>query len=254
MTPAKYRQLIGFPSQASARVFLSGKDICPSIDFEYTNELIDRIALIIRKVDASIHESLRREDLESFITISLRSPYQTIKSTGIIRKLNNQGRRPEGVLFSWLRGYAISEYFIPLFAQIFKTELSNIERIGEDSLQDLDTFKRSPKADLSVQLSNKKVRIEVQSGFQGVNDIKKHKIIEAKNTITLHKEPTVCVHVDIYNGQVAFVRLDTIKEDSSHFTTRQQMEGQIVFQIDQNYFKWRLSDLPPTLDELELDI
>jgi hypothetical protein len=61
---------------------------------------------------------------------------------------------------------------------------------------------------------------------------------------------TICIHIDIFNGQVAFIRLDSIKDNDINFVTRQQMEGQSVFSIDQNYFKWRLLDALPSLKEL----
>jgi hypothetical protein len=40
---------------------------------------------------------------EKYIT----RPYEILKNNDIISKLNNQGRRPEQVLFSWLRGFAL---------------------------------------------------------------------------------------------------------------------------------------------------
>jgi len=94
----------------------------------------------------------------------------------------------------------------------------------------------------------------VQSGFQGVNDIKEHKVREAKRVSDLDGVKTICIHIDLYNGQVAFVRLDSIADDDVNFVTRQQMEGQSVFAIDQNYFKWRLLDEAPDLQDLELDL
>ena len=62
------------------------------------------------------------------------------------------------------------------------------------------------------------------------------------------------VHIDIYNGQVAFVRLDTIEDDSVNWITRQQMEGQTVFNIDSNHFLWRLTEIPPRFSDLEIQL
>jgi hypothetical protein len=53
---------------------------------------------------------------------------------------------------------------------------------------------------------------------------------------------------------VAFVRLDTITPSDMNWVTRQQMEGQSVFAIDQNHFKWRLLDGLPLEIDLELDL
>jgi len=62
--------------------------------------------------------------------------------------------------------------------------------------------------------------------------------------------PSVVVHFDLYNGQVAFVRIDGIEDDDVNWITRQQMEGQTVFNIDQNYFVWKLTELPPRYSDL----
>lgn len=59
--------------------------------------------------------------------------------------------------------------------------LLNIKSIGSDDLENINSFKRSPTTDLELLLKDgNRLRIEVQSGFQGVNDIKQHKVIEAK--------------------------------------------------------------------------
>lgn len=168
--------------------------------------------------------------------------------------MNNQSRRPETVLFSWLRGYAIAEYFTPPFSKLFGASLDSIIKIGDDDLRNIETFRRSPKADLEITRNGQKVRVEVQSGFQGINDIKEHKIREARKIMIENKVKTVCIHIDIFNGQVAFVPLDIIQENDVNFITRQQMEGQSVLSIDQNYFKWRLLDKLPEFDELELSL
>ena len=63
---------------------------------------------------------------------------------------------------------------------------------------------------------------------------------------------SICIHIDLFNGQVAFVQLDNIQENDVNFVTRQQMEGQSVFSIDQNYFKWRLLDSLPSFEDLDL--
>lgn len=54
------------------------------------------------------------------------SPYEKIRPAGLLPRLNNQGRRPEEVLFSWLRGYAVSEFFTPVLARVFSVEIASI--------------------------------------------------------------------------------------------------------------------------------
>jgi hypothetical protein len=258
MNPAQYfkeyRQRMGFSNQSVAKTFLSGKDVSPNIDFAYIDALNGRIGEILRNVNNVIHYSIKYEDLDGFIKQSINRPFGVIQEANLLQRLNNQGRRPEEVLFSWLRGYSVSEYFTPAFANIFDVSLASVANIGEDDLRNIETFKRSPKADLAIKIDNSVVRIEVQSGFQGINDIKEHKVREARRAFLENSEHTICIHVDIYNGQVAFVQLDNIEENDVNFVTRQQMEGQSVFQIDQNFFKWRLLDPVPSLIELELDL
>lgn len=132
---------------------------------------------------------------------------------------------------------------------VFEVNEKDIKLVGNDDLNDIETFKRTPKADLELSLNDdRKVRIEVQSGFQGMNDIKQHKISEAEKA----KEYgflSVMVHFDLFNGQVAFVRADNIDLKDEHWITRPQLEGQLVFNMDQNDFIWKLAELPPKFSD-----
>lgn len=250
----RYRQSIGFKNQNDAKHFLAGKDVAPSVDFQYIDILNKRLVEIITKINDIADESYKRSNMPDFAEKNICKPYRIIKESGLLPRLNNQGRRPEQVLFSWLRGYAIAEYFTPAFSKIFDVSLSSITQIGEDDLRNIETFRRSPKADLEIMKNSNKIRIEVQSGFQGINDIKEHKVREASRVYSDYGNHSVCIHIDLFNGQVAFVQLDTIQENDVNFVTRQQMEGQSVFSIDQNYFKWRLLDCLPLFEELDLSL
>ena len=90
----------------------------------------------------------------------------------------------------------------------------------------------------------------MQSGFQGINDIKEHKVREAKRNFIEERIQTLVIHFDIFNGQVAFVDISNIPSDDLNWITRQQMEGQSVFNIEQNYFKWLLKEKPPRFASL----
>ena len=153
-----------------------------------------------------------------------------------------------------MRGYITSKYFLKALSLIFEVNIKQIDFIGDDDLINIETFKRTPKADLEITLTNKqKIRIEVQSGYQGVNDIKQHKVLEAKRIFSAKLIPTIATHFDLFNGQVAFVKLNDIEDNSVHWITRQQMEGQTVFHIDQNYFVWKLTETPPKYSELSFE-
>jgi len=132
--------------------------------------------------------------------------------------------------------------------------IKDISFIGDDDLINIELFKRTPKADLEIALKDgKKLRIEVQSGFVGVNDIKQHKILEAKRIFKTNGISSLAIHFDLFDGQVAFVKLDEIEDSSVNSITRQQMEGQTVFNIEQNYFIWKLTQTPPSLNNIFVD-
>jgi hypothetical protein len=256
MTPAEYascyRKALGFPSQSAAKDFLAAKDIAPKIDYDYIENLNDRLCGIFKRLNEVVAGRLEMEKLGLFLQNSIHKKYSEIVKNNLIGRMNNQGRRPEAVLFSWLRGSATGEFFEPFLTKIFCGKNGKLKKIGEDDVADPDTFKRAPTADYLAVAAKRRIRIEVQAGFQGINDVKQHKVLEAVRIFREKGEATICVHFDIYNGQVAFINLSAIKEDDSHWITRQQMEGQTVFNIDQNYFKWRLMDQPPTIKTLEL--
>lgn len=249
-----YRQRLGLPNQTAAKDFLGAKNIKPSIDLAYIYALNARLHEIYAKINHTVHESVSNQDIELFCRQNLYLPFEAMHEAGILPKLNNQGRRPEEVLFSWLRGYAAAEYFQPVLARIFNAEAGNTRKIGQDDFSSLELFKRGARADIEIKHAEGCCRVEIQSGFQGINDIKEHKVREARNVFFEQQIPTYCFHVDLYNGQAALVRLDTIESNDMNWVTRQQMEGQTVFSIDQNYFSWRLLDAPPPLADWNVDL
>lgn len=250
----EYRQKLGFTNQQDIKNFFAGKDIIPTVDFNYIALFNDRLTKIIKKIDGLSDPLIKIENLDTFCLENVNSVFEKLKENNIIPKLNNQGRRPEQVYFSWMRGYIISNYFLRALSLIFEVNIEDIDLIGDDDLINIDTFKRTPKADLEVNLKNsKKIRLEIQSGFVGVNDIKQHKVLEAKRIFQEKKISSLAIHFDLFNGQVAFVKLDEIEDDNVNWITRQQMEGQTVFNIDQNYFIWKLTEKPPKFSDLDLD-
>ncbi len=249
-----YRHALGFTNQQLAKQFLGAKDVTPEIDFRYIDNLRSRLCGIIETINAVVHVDVRQQDTTAFIAQHINRVYQQVRDARIIPLLNNQGRRPEEVLFSWLRGYATSNYLKPAIAQFFGVETDAIADFGDDDFQSIETFRRTPKADLQFQYNDKLILIEFQSGFSGINDIKQHKVLEAKRQQRDSEAATICMHFDVFNGQVAFVRLDEIEETDQHWITRQQMEGQTVFNIDQSCFAWRIMDPIPSLDELDLNL
>ena len=250
----EYRKELGFTNQGDVKKFFAGKDITPTIDYNYIELLNTRLIEIIIKINSLVSTDINMLEIDEFYADNVELVFNKLKDNDIIQRLNNQGRRPEQVYFSWMRGYIISNYFLKALSKIFEVSLKDISIIGDDDLVDIESFKRTPTADLEITLKDgDKLRIEVQSGFVGVNDIKQHKVLEAKRIFATDGISTLVIHFDLFNGQVAFVRLDAIEDNSVNWITRQQMEGQTVFNIDQNYFSWKLTETPPSLDDIFAD-
>jgi hypothetical protein len=250
----EYKEKIGFSNQNNIKAFFGAKDIVPTVDYKYINLLNKRLFEIIEKIDIIVAKEIKSENLKSFYDENIENVFKKLKRNKIIAKLNNQGRRIEDVYFSWMRGMLISTYFLKALSYIFEVNIDKIKIIGEDDFTHLKSFKRTPKADLQIELQNgKKIRIEMQAGFQGINDIKQHKVLEAKKIKREEDIFSMIIHFDFFNGQVAFIKTDSIDDDSINWITRQQMEGQTVFNIDQNYFIWKLTELPPKFRNLSFE-
>ena len=250
----EYRKELGFTNQGDVKNFFAGKDITPTVDYNYINLLNTRLVEIIKKLNSLVSKDINVLEIDAFCTDNIELVFNKLKNNNIIQRLNNQGRRPEQVYFSWMRGYIISNYFLKALSKIFEVSLEDISLIGDDDLVNIESFKRTPTADLVIALNgDNKLRIEVQSGFVGVNDIKQHKVLEAKRIFDNDGISSLAIHFDLFNGQVAFIKLDEIEDDSVNWITRQQMEGQTVFNIDQNYFTWKLTETPPSVDDIFID-
>lgn len=241
----QFRLGMGLPTQQGAKSFFAARDIVPEVDLGYVRRLSGRVSEIVRKLNGEIHESARWPDMDEFCRRFVLQPTETIISSALLPSMNNQGRRPEEVFFSWLRGYSLLEFFTPSLAKVFAAPLSGITHIGDDDLSNPETFRRTARADLEIESSGRRLRLEAQTGFQGVNDIKEHKVREARSAWETTGLPTVCAHFDVYNGRAAFVSLHEISADSEGWVTRPQMEGQKVFPIKPDDFRWEMSQPPP---------
>ncbi|MFH1111616.1 MAG: restriction endonuclease [Patescibacteria group bacterium] len=248
----QYRQKLGFTNQADVKNFFGAKDITPVVDLSYVKLLNGRLYEIVDKIEDTVADEIKIHSLPAFKKEYIDRPFKIIKQSGILSILNNLGRRPEQVYFSWMRGYVVSNFFLKALGLVFEVDTANIDLIGDDDLKNVETFKKTPKADLEIRLNGKKkVRVEMQSGFTGINDIKQHKVLEAKRVFRDEGIPSLAIHIDLYNGQVAFVKLDKIEDCDVNWITRQQMEGQTVFNIDQNHFVWKITESPIKYKEID---
>jgi len=241
----EYRRKLGFTNQNDAKSFFGAKDIIPNIDFLYIESLNKRLYEMADRMNDVITKDLRISTPTAFKKEFIDRPLSIMRKDNILPRLNNLGRRTEQVYFSWMRGYVVQSFFSKAIDFIFDVDIRTKVLIGDDDFKKAETFKKTPKADMELELkSGEKLRLEIQAGFTGVNDIKKHKVTEARKVFKDLGIHTVAVHFDLYNGRAAFIKLDTIEERDTNWEHRQQMEGQVVFAISDKHFIWKMTDLP----------
>ena len=199
----EYRNLLGFSNQDNVKKFFGAKDITPLVDYDYIKLLNNRLIEIILKINTLVVDEIKNDDVDVFCKDNICSVFEKLKENEILPRLNNQGRRPEEVYFSWMRGFVISNYFLKALTKIFDVSLDNIILIGDDDFQNIESFKRTPKADLQITLGNVKIRVEMQSGFQGINDIKQHKVLEAKRIKREENISSMVIHFDLFNHRTS---------------------------------------------------
>lgn len=244
-----FRRAMGFSSQESLKNFYKASDIARPIDIEYISKLNERLVQIVKKVNDIVHVSVRQDNIKNFLLKNLEEPFSQILANNLLPRMTNQGRKPEDVYFSWMKGHLFSEYFKNSLSLIFNINKEGIKNIGDDDFHSLETFRRSPTADLEIEFDGAALRIEMQNGFMNVNDIKHHKWMEAKRKLA-DGIRTIVMHIDLFNGVVAFVRLDNIEQGDLNWITRTQMEGQLVYNIDASQFSWLLVEEPPRFTNL----
>lgn len=248
----EYRKKLGFTNQTTLRKFFDSKDIVREIDFNYICSLNKRLIEIIKSVDNAVVETIKPDDLDKFIDENITKVYEYMLSNGLLHKFsNNKQRQTERSYYDWSRGRIIANYFKKAMCLIFSVNENDIKTIGLDNLDNPQSFTKAPTADFEIKTSkNITYRIEFQCGFQGINDIKEHKVNEAQRVYNEYKINSLIIHVDLFNGKVAFVDISNIDGKNINWEYREQFEGKRVFNIGDNYFIWNLSDIPPKLNDI----
>lgn len=250
-----FRHQIGFTNQELARKFLSAKSIEPEIDTGYIDQLTCRLCEITNLLNQTIHADYQHDNIEVFNQEHILAIRTLCEENHLLPRFNNYGRRVEHMFHSWLCGHAMAQFLIPALIALFDVPTTSIAMNGDDDPSEPETFDQTPKADLLIEANAGTFLIEIQVGFQGkYNDIKKHKFKEARRAMDEDQLGTICIHFDIFNGQIAFVRLDQSRDNQNNWAIRPQMEGQTVYPISENEFKWLITDPLPTLDSLDLNL
>lgn len=242
-----FRASLGFKNQEKLTKYFKATDFVV-VNWDKIQQCNIRLKEICEKINVAISPDIQLQNIDE-ITAKITEAFEIMRDNNIFLRLNNQGRNPDDVYYNWMRGYLICEMFIPAMAKIFKVPTSNISHTGQDDLTNLKTFARSATADLEIRTTtNKKIRLEMQAGYTGTNDIKRSKITEAINRKKNDNIDTYVVHIDIFNGKVAIIDISNADESKIHY--HKAYENTDVLTINSNCFLWKLSDSLPSLDAI----
>lgn len=237
-----FRKRLGFTNKTKLQKFFKATDFVV-VNWSRVERCNERLKEIFRAVDAAVNPDIRIDNIEQFCS-KVDETYQILKDNNILPRMNNYGRAPDDVYYSWMRGFLVCEYFSKALSIIFDVDQTAITTVGNDQLTDIATFSKSPTADLEIALVDRTIRLEVQSGYTGINDIKAHKVNEAKRLFAETGVYSYVVHFDLFNGNAALIDISSIDDTSIHWVRRAQMEGQKVFAIPDNSFSWDLTAEP----------
>ena len=160
-----YRSTLGFSNANDTKDFLTAKDIV-SINYELLEEYNTRLIDIFSRIQTTL--PTEPQDIELMVLTA----YRTILNHDILESLSNHGRAPESVYFVWMQGYLSAMLFKPMIEKELGCVLI---QNGADDLSNPKTFSR--KSDPDLVDHDKKIYVEVQSGFKGSKvDIKKSKV------------------------------------------------------------------------------
>ena len=242
-----FRASLGFTNQEKLKKYFKATDFVV-VNWDRIHQCNIRLKEICKKINNAISDDIKIENIDEF-TKKIDTAFETMRDNDIFPRLNNQGRNPDDVYYNWMRGYLICEMFIPAMARIFNVAESNIIHTGQDDLTNLETFSRAATADLEVRTAdNCRIRLEMQAGYTGTNDIKRSKIIEAINRMKSDNIITYVVHIDIFNGKVAIVDISHANDSTMQY--HKAFENTDVLTIQSNWFLWKLANPLPALDDI----
>ena len=241
-----FRTSMGFSSEEKTKRYLKFTDETP-VDWNRLESCNTRVKDIFAKINKVIHSEIRIDLFE--FNNKIDYAYTEMRKNKLFQKLTNNGRNPVDVYYNWLRGYAVCEFFIKSISLIFDIPIENIKRIGKGDYTNIKDFKRKSEADFEIVINETlKYKLEVQSGFTGVNDIKKTKIDIAEKVKNSENIESYLIHFDLFNGQVALCCTSNI--DTKDITWITKFENSKTMPISSDSFKWNLEDKPKKYTEL----
>lgn len=242
-----FRASLGFTNQEKLKKYFKATDFVV-VNWDKIYQCNTRLKEICEKINGAISNDIQIDDIDEF-TNKINEAFEIMLDNDIFPRLNNQGRNPDDVYYNWMRGYLICEMFIPAIARIFNITEESIIHTGQDDLTNLETFARAATADLEViTAENNRIRLEMQAGYTGTNDIKRSKIVEAINKKNRDGIDTYVVHIDIFNGKAAIIDISNANDSTLHY--HKAFENTDVLTINPNWFLWRLANPLPALNDI----
>jgi hypothetical protein len=120
MQARDFRRRLGFSSQGAVKDFLGAKNITPTVDLAYIELLNTRLFELVASLNGAVSPDIRHSDLEAFRQEYIIQPHRIMLEHNILPRLNNQGRRPEQVYYSWMRGFVLANYFLKALGVIIR--------------------------------------------------------------------------------------------------------------------------------------
>lgn len=243
-----FRKKLGYTNKEKLKHYYKANDI-QNINWIIVERYNERLKEVIKKLHNAINSDICLTDICE-LNNKIDEAYTTLKNNNLFPHLNNNGRAHEKVYYNWMRGYILCELFLPAICQIFGVSEDKITHIGKDDLSNPKTFSRSATADLQIDKEKSKIRLEVQGGFTGENDIKEHKIKEAISNFKKHKITTYIFHIDVFNGKVAIINISNPESTNLIYKYNNKMESKKTLEIKPEWFKWKLNEKPLALKKL----
>lgn len=219
-----YLKSLGFKNQQLLRKWLTAKDIV-SPNWKLIEERNQRL----KDIFCTINKTLPIQytgDIEE----DVQSTYESIRTNGLLLKMNNNGRSIEDVYYTWMQGYISEKVFVPFICHHLM--LNELKRNGKDNITHVSAFKRQGDADLINE--EKKILVEVQCGTHiGKCHIKKHKVDMALKQTNY---TTYVFSVRLMYGTWCLINLNKLSDSGVQFYKNELWENCLCWDIPDDMY------------------
>lgn len=214
-----YLKSMGFKNKELLRKWLTAKDIV-SPNWKLVKQRNERLKTIFSKINKTLPVQYMGD-----IEHDVQSAYESIRTNGLLLKMNNNGRSIEDVYYTRMQGYICEKVFVPFICD--RLVLNELKRNGKDDISNYTSFKRQGDADLINE--DKKILVEVQCGtHMGKCHIKKHKVDAALKQTNYS---TYVFSVRLMYGTWSLINLNKLSESGAVFYKNELWENCLCWDI-----------------------